>query len=78
MREVARLAGVSVGTVSNVLNRPDQVKDATVERVREAIAEPGLRSERRRAPTPRWPVHHGGARRARCLEPVLHRRGTWR
>ncbi|MFV0284865.1 MAG: LacI family DNA-binding transcriptional regulator [Demequina sp.] len=41
MREVARLAGVSVGTVSNVLNRPDQVKDATVERVREAIAELG-------------------------------------
>ncbi|MFV0634088.1 LacI family DNA-binding transcriptional regulator, partial [Demequina sp.] len=41
VREVARLAGVSVGTVSNVLNRPDQVKDATVERVREAIAELG-------------------------------------
>ena len=41
VREVAQRAGVSVGTVSNVLNRPDQVKATTVERVREAIAELG-------------------------------------
>ncbi|WP_084077068.1 LacI family DNA-binding transcriptional regulator [Demequina sp. NBRC 110057] len=41
VREVAQRAGVSVGTVSNVLNRPEQVKAATVERVREAIAELG-------------------------------------
>ncbi|MCM0641394.1 LacI family DNA-binding transcriptional regulator [Cellulomonas wangsupingiae] len=35
--DVARRAGVSVGTVSNVLNRPDQVAPATRERVQEAI-----------------------------------------
>lgn len=37
LRDVAERAGVSVGTVSNVLNRPDQVKPATVERVNNAI-----------------------------------------
>lgn len=31
--DVARAAGVSVGTVSNVLNRPDRVADATRDRV---------------------------------------------
>ncbi|NJP98516.1 LacI family transcriptional regulator, partial [Nonomuraea sp. FMUSA5-5] len=37
MKEVARLAGVSVGTVSNVLNRPEMVAPDTLRRVREAI-----------------------------------------
>lgn len=37
IRDVATYAGVSVGTVSNVLNRPTAVPVATVERVREAI-----------------------------------------
>ncbi len=37
--DVARRAGVSVGTVSNVLNRPDMVAPATAERVRAAIEE---------------------------------------
>ncbi|WP_062378403.1 LacI family DNA-binding transcriptional regulator [Demequina pelophila] len=41
VKEVAALAGVSVGTVSNVLNRPDHVKAATVEKVRAAIEELG-------------------------------------
>ena len=36
--DVARLAGVSVGTVSNVLNRPDRVAEATRDRVLDAIA----------------------------------------
>ncbi|XVV15090.1 LacI family DNA-binding transcriptional regulator [Actinoplanes sp. CA-131856] len=37
--EVAARAGVSVGTVSNVLNRPHAVAPKTLERVRAAIAE---------------------------------------
>lgn len=35
--DVARLAGVSVGTVSNYLNRPERVKLATQQRVQRAI-----------------------------------------
>ncbi|MBW8484984.1 LacI family DNA-binding transcriptional regulator [Actinomadura parmotrematis] len=42
IREVARRAGVSVGTVSNVLNRPDLVAEATRDRVRTAIEELGF------------------------------------
>ena len=46
MRDVAQLAGVSVGTVSNVLNRPDVVAPGTRARVQAAIAELGfVRSE---------------------------------
>jgi LacI family transcriptional regulator len=40
--DVAARAGVSVGTVSNVLNRPDRVSPATRERVLKAIAELGF------------------------------------
>jgi LacI family transcriptional regulator len=40
--DVARLAGVSLGTVSNVLNRPERVSRATRERVQAAIAELGF------------------------------------
>ncbi|MGA1836895.1 LacI family DNA-binding transcriptional regulator [Herbiconiux sp. 11R-BC] len=36
--DVARLAGVSQGTVSNVLNHPERVAEATLQRVRQAIA----------------------------------------
>ncbi|MBT2503549.1 LacI family DNA-binding transcriptional regulator [Curtobacterium sp. ISL-83] len=42
VREVAALAGVSLGTVSNVLNRPDKVAPGTVERVQSAIAQLGF------------------------------------
>lgn len=46
MKDVARQARVSVGTVSNVLNRPDVVAPETRERVRAAIAQLGyVRSE---------------------------------
>lgn len=41
IRDVAQLAGVSVGTVSNVLNRPDEVSSDSVERVSRAIDELG-------------------------------------
>ncbi|MEN0024547.1 MAG: LacI family DNA-binding transcriptional regulator, partial [Microbacterium sp.] len=41
IRDVADRAGVSVGTVSNVLNHVDRVKADSVRRVREAIAELG-------------------------------------
>lgn len=39
IKDVARLAGVSAGTVSNVLNRPSYVKPETRERVLAAIRE---------------------------------------
>src|SRR6186997_3448896 len=38
IKEVARHAGVSIGTVSNVLNRPDVVSPATRQRVIDAIS----------------------------------------
>ncbi|TMS00591.1 LacI family DNA-binding transcriptional regulator [Nonomuraea basaltis] len=41
IKEVARLAGVSVGTVSNALNRPDLVAPETLRRVQAAIAQLG-------------------------------------
>jgi LacI family transcriptional regulator len=41
VRDVALRAGVSVGTVSNVLNRPDRVSPDAVERVQRAIDELG-------------------------------------
>ena len=37
MKDVAALAGVSVGTVSNTLNSPDRVSDGTRTRVQSAI-----------------------------------------
>ncbi|MEV6560342.1 LacI family DNA-binding transcriptional regulator [Nocardia sp. NPDC051756] len=42
MKEVAATAGVSVGTVSNVLNAPEKVAPATVERVHTAIEQLGF------------------------------------
>jgi integrase len=39
--DVARLAGVSTGTVSNVLNRPDTVPEATRRKIYEAVAQVG-------------------------------------
>src|SRR3954471_3724683 len=41
IKEVARCAGVSLGTVSNVLNRPEMVTEGTRQRVLEAIQELG-------------------------------------
>lgn len=42
VKDVAALAGVSVGTVSNVLNRPERVTSSTVLRVNDAIAKLGF------------------------------------
>lgn len=42
LRDVAKKAGVSVGTVSNVLNRPNVVSPNTLERVQKTIAELGF------------------------------------
>ncbi len=42
IKDVAAQAGVSVGTVSNVLNRPDLVSEPTRSRVQAAIAELGF------------------------------------
>jgi LacI family transcriptional regulator len=42
IRDVAELARVSVGTVSNVLNRPDLVTPATRDRVQAAISDLGF------------------------------------
>ncbi|HEX6346232.1 LacI family DNA-binding transcriptional regulator [Umezawaea sp.] len=42
IKDVAERAGVSLGTVSNVLNRPDKVSEATREVVLAAIAELGF------------------------------------
>jgi LacI family transcriptional regulator len=42
VRDVALRAGVSVGTVSNVMNRPDKVSPSTIDAVQRAIAELGF------------------------------------
>ncbi len=42
IRDVAERAGVALGTVSNVLNRPDKVAEATRERVLQAIEDLGF------------------------------------
>lgn len=42
LRDVAERAGVSTGTVSNVLNHPQKVSEATIDRVRNAIDELGF------------------------------------
>ena len=52
VREIAKLANVSIGTVSNVLNRPEVVSPETIDRVQSAMTElgyqPGNRKKGRR------------------------------
>ncbi|MEY7981557.1 LacI family DNA-binding transcriptional regulator, partial [Streptomyces pilosus] len=50
IKDVARVAGVSVGTVSNVINRPHTVATETRARVLSAIER--LRGLRTRSPRP--------------------------
>lgn len=53
--DVARRAGVSTGTVSNVLNRPDTVPEATRAKVEQAAAELGyVRNGQAAEPAPHW------------------------
>ncbi len=47
IRDVARAAGVSVGTVSRTVNAPETVRAATLERVRATIAALGFRPDAR-------------------------------
>ena len=74
IRDVALRAGVSVGTVSNVLNRPEEVSADSVDRVSRAIDELGyVRNDAARK------LRAGvsttvGLRRARRPEPLLQRR----
>ena len=42
VKDVAAMAGASLGTVSNVLNRPDRVSAPTRSRVEEAMRELGF------------------------------------
>lgn len=49
VKDVARLAGVSLGTVSNVMNKPDKVAASTRSRVEQAMADLGfVRNEQAR------------------------------
>lgn len=48
VREVAKLAQVSIGTVSNVINRPEIVTTETLDRVHAAIAELGYQPGERK------------------------------
>jgi LacI family transcriptional regulator len=63
IREVAARAGVSVGTVSNVLNHPELVAEQTRQRVQSVIAEIGfVRNES---------AHQLRAGRSRCIGLVV-------
>lgn len=55
LRQIAELVGVSTGTVSNVLNRPDTVAAKTRVRVEKAIADLGfVRHDRPVRQAPHW------------------------
>ena len=60
IRDVADRAEVSLGTVSNALNRPERVAPATLERVRAAITELGF-------------IRNEAARQLRVTRQTLHR-----
>lgn len=48
VREVAKLAKVSIGTVSNVMNRPEMVAEETVTRVHHAMEQLGYQAGTRK------------------------------
>ena len=73
VRDVAAAASVSVGTVSNVLNRPSKVSPATVERVLQAIEELGFVRNDAARQLRAGPESQHRTRRARRRQPVLRR-----
>ncbi len=74
IKEVAARAGVSVGTVSNVLNRPDVVAEPTRRRVPAGDRPARLRAQRTGPPATRRAEQDDRLRHARRGQPVLHRR----
>ena len=75
IRDVAGHAGVSVGTVSNVLNRPDTVSEDDPPTGPRRHRRPRLRPQRVGPPAARRPQPDHRAGRPRHRQPVLHRRG---
>ena len=74
IKDVARQAGVSVGTVSNVINRPDMVSEETRHRVQSVIDRLGyVRSESARQLRAGQQPHHRAAR-PRHGQPLLRGR----
>ena len=68
IKEVAEHAGVSLGTASNVLNRPDRVAPDTLARVLDAIEKLGfVRSSAARSDARPFEQPVLRCRRARCL-----------
>jgi LacI family transcriptional regulator len=63
LKDVAAHAGVSVGTVSNVLNHPELVAAATLRRVQESISDLAF--------IPNAPARHLRARRAKVIGLVV-------
>ena len=73
MKDVATLAGVAVGTVSNVLNDPDLVRPQTQARVEAAMGQlgfiPNVRAavSSQRTPSTWWTSPHGTPIASWCL-----------
>ena len=73
IRDVAARAGVSVGTVSNVLNHSDKVSPISAARRRRRDRGARLRAQRRGPAAPGRTLDDHRPRRARRAQPVLHR-----
>ena len=74
VKDVAALAGVSLGTVSNVLNRPHAGQRQHPGPGRAGDGRARLRAQRVGATAPGRNQPHAGLRHARRRQPVLHRR----
>ena len=74
VKDVAAAAGVSLGTVSNVLNRPERVSARHPRAGRAGDGRAGLRAQRVGPPAPGRHQPHARLRDARRRQPVLHRR----